>query len=150
MRFISGPTTPTDSERYTLIGDWGSRGMLWTNGEREIDFIDEYEFRSDVKRFYNDRDELIAVAYQWNENDVRIVYDLGSCDADEIIGNCYLNHFGHHGQNQDTDKRREITNIQSIIDDEVWTEDLKEAFQKSDSRWCLEVWDADWIVDDRD
>ena len=150
MQFISGPIGTADKDTYKLKGCWGSRDMLWTNGEREIDYIDEHEFKSDVKRFYNDRNELIAVAYQWNECDVRIVYDLGSCDAVEIVANCYLNHYGYHEDNQDTDKRREVTDIQSIIDDEVWTEDLREAFEKSDSRWFLEVWDADFIVDDRD
>ena len=149
MRFISGPTTPTDSERYTLQGNWGTSDMLWSNGERVIDFIDEHEFKSDVKRFYNDRDELIAVTYQINEWDVRIVYDLGSCDAGEIIGNCYFNHFGYHEANQDTDQRRELPNVESIIDD-VWTEDLREAFNREDSSWFLEVWDADFAVDDRD
>ena len=50
MHFISGPTGTTDKETYKLIGEWGSRGMHWRNGEREIDYIDEHEFSSDVKR----------------------------------------------------------------------------------------------------
>ena len=153
MHFISGPTGTTDKETYKLIGEWGSRGMLWSNGEREIDYIDEHEFRSDVKRFYNDRNELIAVASRDNECLVSIVYNLGLCDGVEIIANCYLNHFGHHEDNQDTMLRRyskdSINFLASIYDEGLWTEDLRDAYLRDDSPWVFEVWDADYIVDER-
>ena len=147
MRFISGPTSPTDSERYSLQGDWGSADMLWSNGERIIDHIDEHEFRSDVKRFYNDRDELIAVTYQINSEAIHIVYDLGSCDAAEIIGNCFNNYFSTFCENEDRSKRQEIL---KYTDFDVFTIDLKIGFKRDDSRWFLEVWDADWALDMRD